>query len=188
MADANQITPAQFFEEMVPAGFEADAASNPPQDDATIQYVVTGDGGGEWALQIAGGKLKVIRGRADNPLVTYTVSAKDLVDAVNGVGGAAPGLIVPPRRQGRSGSGAAVKALRGTMALNLTRPEGGDPFKIEMCFNGAAAPRTTMTIAMADYIAMGEGKLNGQEAFMTGKMRVEGDMGFLMQVGMATAS
>ncbi|MEW6271540.1 MAG: SCP2 sterol-binding domain-containing protein [Thermodesulfobacteriota bacterium] len=188
MADANQITPAQFFEQIVPAGFEADAAGNPPQDDATVQYVVTGEGGGEWALQIAGGKLNVVKGKVDSPLVTYTVSAADLIDAVNGANGAAPTLIIPPRRQGRPGAGAAVKALRGTMALNLTRPQGGEPFKLEMCFNGAAAPRTTMTMAISDYVAMGEGKLNGQEAFMTGKMRVEGDMGFLMQVGMATAS
>jgi len=35
---------------------------------------------------------------------------------------------------------------------------------------------------------MVDGKLNGQEAFMTGKMKVEGDMGFMMQVGMAIAS
>jgi putative sterol carrier protein len=29
---------------------------------------------------------------------------------------------------------------------------------------------------------MQSGKLNGQEAFMTGKIKVEGDMGFLMQI------
>ena len=97
-------------------------------------------------------------------------------------------MLIPPRRPGaKPGAGAAVKALRGTLALNLTRP-GAEPFKIETCFNGAATPRTTMTIALTDHIAMIEGKLNGQEAFMTGKMRVEGDMGFMMQVGMAIAS
>jgi putative sterol carrier protein len=30
---------------------------------------------------------------------------------------------------------------------------------------------------------MQKGKLNGQEAFMTGKLKVEGDLGFLMQIG-----
>ena len=183
---ADEITPAHFFETLVPEGFAADAPENAPQDDASLQYIVTGDGGGEWTIKIEGGKMTVTRGKND-ALVTYTIAAKDATDAINSQNGAAPTLLIPPRRPGRPGAAAAVKALRGTMALNLTRP-GGEPFKLEMSFNGAATPRTTMTIAMADYIAMGEGKLNGQEAFMTGKLRVEGDMGFMMQVGMATAS
>lgn len=183
---ADQITPAQFFEQVVPEGFAADPV-NASQDDASLAYVLTGDGGGEWTIKISGGKMTVERGKGE-ALVTYTLSAQDAKDAINGQNGAAPTLLIPPRpKNPRPGAGAAVKALRGTMALNLTRP-GGDPFKMEMSFNGAATPRTTMTIAMADYVAMGEGKLNGQEAFMTGKLRVEGDMGFMMQVGMATAS
>ncbi len=180
---ADEITPAQFFEKIVPEGFAADPA-NASQEDATLCYVVTGDGGGEWTLTVSGGKMTVERGKRD-ALVTYTVSAKDALDAINARNGASPALLVPPRRpNARPGAGAAIRALRGTLALNLTRPDG-EPFKIETTFNGAATPRTTMTMAMTDYIAMGEGKLNGQEAFMTGKMRVEGDMGFMMQVGMA---
>jgi hypothetical protein len=183
---ADEIKPAEFFEKVVPEGFAAEADSA-AQDDASLAYVLTGDGGGEWTLKITGGKMTVERAKGD-ALVTYTLSAKDAGDAINGRNGAAPALLLPPRpKNPRPGANAAVKALRGTMALNLTRP-AGDPFKMEMSFNGAATPRTTMTIAMADYVAMGEGKLNGQEAFMTGKLRVEGDMGFMMQVGMATAS
>ena len=181
---ADEITPAQFFETMVPEGFAADP-ENASQDDATLVYIVTG--AGEWTLQVDGGKMTVKRGKSD-ALVTYTVAAQDAIDAINSRNGASPALLIPPRRPGaKPGAGAAVKALRGTLALNLTRP-GAEPFKIETCFNGAATPRTTMTIALTDHIAMIEGKLNGQEAFMTGKMRVEGDMGFMMQVGMAIAS
>jgi putative sterol carrier protein len=40
---------------------------------------------------------------------------------------------------------------------------------------------------LADYVAMQEGRLNGQEAFMTGKLKVEGDMGFLMQIAALNA-
>ena len=80
---------------------------------------------------------------------------------------------------------AAARALKGTMVLHLTRPDG-DPLEMEMCFNGAATPKTEMTVALADRIAMDEGRMNGQEAFMTGKIKVQGDMGFLMQVAMAT--
>lgn len=185
MADSAQITKvSQFFEEILPAGFAAQQAENPTTEEATLQYRVTGDGGGEWTVSIAGGKMTVSPGSA-SALLTITLSAQDLLDALNSRNGAVPALVVPPQR--RSGSSGAVRALRGTMALSLTRAEA-DPFKLEMCFNGAATPRTEMTISIADQVAIQEGRMNGQEAFMTGKMRVQGDMGFLMQVGMATAS
>ena len=36
-------------------------------------------------------------------------------------------------------------------------------------------------------VAMQEGRLNGQEAFMTGKMKIEGDLAFLMQIAALNA-
>lgn len=183
---ADEITPAEFFEKVVPEGFAADA-ENASQDDATLAYVVTGDGGGEWTMKISGGKMTVERGKGE-ALVTYTVSATDATDAINSRNGATPALLIPPRRPGqRAGASSAVKALKGTLELNLTRP-GAEPFKVETCFNGAATPRTKLTVALADQLAMNEGKMNPQEAFMTGKLKVEGDMGFMMQVGMALNS
>ena len=74
-----------------------------------------------------------------------------------------------------------IARLKGTMALDLAR-EGCDPFQVEMCFNNAAAPRTKLRMTLNDYIDMQSGKLNGQQAFMAGKIKVEGDMGFLMQI------
>ena len=76
--------------------------------------------------------------------------------------------------------------MKGTIAQELSR-EGGDPFKLEMSFNGAATPRTILKMKLADFVAMQEGKLNGQEAFMTGRLRIEGDMAFMMQVAALTA-
>ncbi len=178
-------TPAQFFEELLPAGFAAQQAESPSTEEVALQYHVTGEGGGDWAVKIAGGKMTVERGTTP-ALLTFTLSSKDLIEAVTGTNGASPNLILPANRRGGKGPG-AVKGLKGTMALNLTRP-AGEPFKMEMSFNGAATPRTVMTIALEDHLAIQEGTLNGQQAFMTGKMRVEGDLGFLMQVGMATAS
>jgi putative sterol carrier protein len=75
----------------------------------------------------------------------------------------------------------SAKALKGTMALELARAES-EPFKVEMTFNGAPAPRTVLRMAMADYLGMQDGSQNGQMLFMQGKIKVEGDMGFLMQV------
>jgi putative sterol carrier protein len=41
----------------------------------------------------------------------------------------------------------------------------------------------TVTMAEADFLDMLSGKLNGQMAFMTGKLRVAGDMGLALKLG-----
>lgn len=41
----------------------------------------------------------------------------------------------------------------------------------------------TVKVAMDDFVKIAEGDLNPQMAFMTGKLRVEGDMSLAMQLG-----
>ena len=40
----------------------------------------------------------------------------------------------------------------------------------------------TMKISMDDFIAMTQGELDGTTAFMTGKLKIEGDMGIAMKL------
>ena len=177
------VTPEQFFEQLLPLGFAAQAqqgGEGAPRE-ATMQYHVTGPGGGDWTLVIAGGEMKTSKGRADAN-VTFTVSVDDWRDAVLARDGASLGLILPQPRPGRPDNSARALALKGTMGLELSR-EGKDPFKVEMCFNNSAAPKTVIKMKLSEYADMQTGKLNGQEAFMTGKLKVEGDIGFLMQIG-----
>jgi putative sterol carrier protein len=117
--------------------------------------------------------------------VTTTVSIDDWRDAVLNRNGASLVVLIPQQRPGRPDNTPRVKILKGTMALELSRD--GDPFKVEVCFNGAAAPRTVMRVKLADYVDIQIGKLNGQEAFMTGKLKVEGDLAFMMQIAALTA-
>jgi putative sterol carrier protein len=46
----------------------------------------------------------------------------------------------------------------------------------------AAAPKLTLTMAAQDWLDMVSGKLNGQMAFMSGKLKHKGDMGLLMKL------
>ncbi|MCK0069104.1 MULTISPECIES: SCP2 sterol-binding domain-containing protein [Kordiimonas] len=41
----------------------------------------------------------------------------------------------------------------------------------------------TVKVSMENFIQIAEGNLNAQMAFMTGKLRVEGDMSIAMQLG-----
>ena len=44
-------------------------------------------------------------------------------------------------------------------------------------------PNITITVADTDYIDMVSGKLNGQTAFLTGKLKIKGDMSLAMKLG-----
>lgn len=179
------VTPEQFFEQMLPMGFAAQAESGAAvPSDFVMAWKLTGDGGGEWTAEIKDKAMSVKKGLAD-AVLTFTLSTDDWRDAVLGRNGASPTLLLPQQRPGRPDNTPRVKMLKGTVAQELAR-EGGEPFKLEMTFNGAATPRTVVKLKLADFVAMQEGKLNGQEAFMTGRLRIEGDMAFMMQVAAIT--
>ncbi len=44
------------------------------------------------------------------------------------------------------------------------------------------APKLTLTVDAQDWIDMVTGKLNGQQAFMTGKLKLKGDMAMAMRM------
>ena len=49
---------------------------------------------------------------------------------------------------------------------------------------GAATdPNLTLTMSSQDWLDMTGGKLSGQMAFMSGKLKLKGDMGLAMKVG-----
>jgi putative sterol carrier protein len=176
----DSITPQQFFEELLPMGFAAQASAGAEVPDFTIQFRLTGDGGGAWHAVIAGGAMQVRQDSADAHF-TVTLGVDDWRDAVLARNGASIALLLPQNRPGRPDNSARAKALKGTMALELSRQQP-EPFRLEMCFNNAAAPKTTLRMALADYLGMQDGTQNGQQLFMQGRIRVEGDMAFLMQV------
>ena len=41
----------------------------------------------------------------------------------------------------------------------------------------------TMAISLADFMEMADGKLDGTSAFMSGKLKIQGDMGVAMKLG-----
>ena len=60
--------------------------------------------------------------------------------------------------------------LDASQVPNIVSPEGADP-------------DCTMVISVEDFMAMAEGSLDGVSAFMTGRLKVSGDMGIAMKLG-----
>jgi putative sterol carrier protein len=52
--------------------------------NATFQFNITGDGGGEWHVAFAEGQAKVQQGQAESPNITLSASDADWLDIVNG--------------------------------------------------------------------------------------------------------
>jgi len=67
----------------------------------------------------------------------------------------------------------------GGASYNVTLKGG----KASVTQGEAASPNCTVTMAEGDFLDMISGKLNGQMAFLTGKLKVAGDMGLALKLG-----
>lgn len=54
------------------------------QINSSYQFDLTGDGGGQWAVDLTEGSGKVVDGTIENPGVTVTMKAGDFLDLVAG--------------------------------------------------------------------------------------------------------
>ena len=80
----------------------------------------------------------------------------------------------------------AAKGLNATYQFDLSGDNGGKwnvVINNETCTvneGPAASPSITISMTAQDYVDMTTGKLNGQVAFMSGKLRIAGDMGLAL--------
>lgn len=73
-------TVRETFEAM-PSRFRPERAQGV---SATIQYEITGEGGGRWCATIANGSCALAEGTAPSPTLTVTMAAQDWLDLTQG--------------------------------------------------------------------------------------------------------
>ena len=82
----------------------------------------------------------------------------------------------------------AAKGMNSTIQFKLTGDGGGDYYveikdgTAKVTQGTAPSPNMTMTLAAQDYVDLIGGKLNGQMAFMSGKLKIAGDMGAALKL------
>jgi putative sterol carrier protein len=64
----------------------------------------------------------------------------------------------------------------GTWAVDCTAPGGA------VTAGAPASPKCTVAMTDADFVNLVNGKLNAQMAFMSGKLKIQGDMGLAMKL------
>lgn len=103
--------------------------------------------------------------------MTVPKSVKDTFDAM-------PARFRPERAQG----------LKAAIQYDITGSDGGTYHVdiVDGCCTlhegPAGTPSLTLTMASQDWLDMLSGKLNGQVAFMSGKLKHKGDMSLLMRL------
>jgi putative sterol carrier protein len=194
------LSPARFFEEFLPRAF-AEAGLPPGSEglDVKLGIRLTGEGGGEWVFHVANGSVRVTRAPRDETAFSVCQSVADWRGALwEGRGGAlatqAMAIFRPgaPAAEPRPGSlaapsPAALAHLAGIDGLIRVVVAGGPCGDWQVDFKLGPgpipqAPTTKVTVAAEDAEQMQRGTLNPLDAFMAGRIQLEGDIALVMQL------
>lgn len=160
------------------------------QAQGSVRIVIEGDGGGSWFLNVNKGEMTVATEPAFPPVMTVYQPRSYFDWAVSMA--TDTGLFGPGARNNQGDLTKSrldrLKMLKGLLQFTFTQlPDGGEQsFCIH--FGEGERPATAQTVLSMkadDAQKLARGELNPQVAFMSGVIKVTGDMALAMQFGAA---
>lgn len=190
------ITPERFFMEWLPSyieGSKEKIEETLAGFTESVAVKVTGEGGGEWTVKVKDGKPEFVTGLDSEAFVTFTLSKQNFIDSITGqlddIMVMPQGFSMPEgdqsaekiKEKARNTIG-ALKTLNGVIRVAADDP--GSPLEVDIKFAGEMRdnPDCIIKVKQEDVKAMGSGELDPQMAFMTGRVKIEGDSSLLMQL------
>ncbi len=180
------VSAQKFFEEIIPSIFQETLVQTPPPEDMVgtefrIQFNIIGEKGGIYAIVVKDAKdMQVIPGGIPNPMIEITLSESDWRRAITSKVGGVLTMFFDPKTRTRSKYNSLLET-KGIFDLELS-VEGGEPFNARLRFNTTDTPQVKLMMSAQDYAAMMRRELNSTMAFMQGRLKFKGDMGFLMKL------
>lgn len=175
-----KLSPAEYYATVVPQQYAAALASAEPavsdQPELSASIAIEGEGGGIFGLRAFGNEIEYIPGGIPDADMHVRISIDDWRHSVEH--GATETMIDYIQRR----KVLVVKGLKGTIELELERSDGS-LFHSATTFGQHSEPAVTIMMTTDDYAAMLRGELNGQMAFMMGRLKFEGSLPLLMAVG-----
>ncbi|HSJ96966.1 MAG TPA: SCP2 sterol-binding domain-containing protein [Myxococcota bacterium] len=208
MSQPTPPAPEVFFRERLPAQMnrqlaeqqEAAAAAQRALEgmrgvDATLRFDVRGPGGGVWYVNFAAGQAAAGASPAHPPFLSIALDRDHFEPLWREAGDNVLGFL-----GGVSGMGAPIKltrsrveqlaAVKGALLFELT---GAGGFRLVAQLGGDlpaedTPPATAIRVDAQAYRELRSGALQPQDAFLAGKIQVEGDMQLAMQLALAVLS
>jgi hypothetical protein len=194
------VSPREFIEEIIPAYFaEMDFDEQADSLDLKLGIKLEGEGGGEWKLHLIEGELGIAVGVSSDCALTVL---QTVVDWKAGLWEGRPGLVADAVDQIKSG-GLSAQGTKGAAAAP-SNPEAlreleSLPGRIDAIVEGvdapdwcigvhigpgpiAETPNATLRIGADEAEALRRGDLHPLEALITGQLRLEGDLGLILQL------
>jgi len=198
--------PRTFFTETLPAQFNAvlreqelacEAAARVLEGmravHATIHVRVDGTGGGSFFLNIRAGRLEPGDAALHPPFLTLVLARSSFDPFVAEVGGSALGFLgaLSGLAQEMRLTQARIDLLADVRGSVRFEVRGAGGFTLLVHFGpGEPAPEPSTSIAVDRdaYAELRSGRLNPQDAFLGGRIQVEGDLQLAMQLALAAVS
>jgi len=188
------ITPEEFYLRFVPETYRKNVKNHDMSGykgiDLDVQFNITGRNGGEYGLKVMDGTdVETSQGKVADPVLTYTFSSKHFEEAVEGKYPWLPlDMAFDPEAVQENftpeQAHEEMEILRGIegQADMRVRGNNGEVVDLRMNFHGATEPAVVFITTEGIVEEIREKKYTVMEAFMAGKVKVEGPVEFAMHV------